>query len=54
MYIEMFLIFFVRGVIRGGGSLEVLVYFFFVGEMILFDVNNIFILLVRMFEFKDV
>ena len=55
MYTEMFLIFFVRGVTRGGGggNPEVPVYPSLVGEMTLFDVNNILTLLARTLESKD-
>ena len=53
MYTKMFLIFFVRGVTRGGGSPEVPVYPSLVGEMTLFDVNNILTLLARTLESKD-
>ena len=56
MYTEMLLIFFVRGVTRGGGSPEVPVYPSLVGEMTSFDVNNILTLqfrLARTLESKD-
>lgn len=53
MYAEIFLIFFVRGVTRGGGSPEVPVYPSLVGEMTLFDVNNILTLLATTLESKD-